>query len=114
MSLTVVSVPIGNFGDITLRAIETLRNCDLIICEELKPAKVLLKRLNLPEKEFLQLNEHSKSSDLRDLIDICRKQNVALISDSGTLVFATRELISLKGAIVKISRWPSIPEFQVS
>lgn len=86
MSLTVVSIPIGNVDDITLRAIETLKSSDIIICEELKPAKVLLKRLGMdPEKKVLHpLNEHSSKTDVTALLDICRKGKVALISDCGT------------------------------
>src|ERR1035441_2223268 len=91
MPLTLVSTPIGHFEDITLRAIETLKKCDGIICEELKPARVLLKRIGLgggeglPDvKKLYQLNEHSKPSDLKELIDLCRRQNIALVSDCGT------------------------------
>jgi 16S rRNA (cytidine1402-2'-O)-methyltransferase len=84
MSLTVVSTPIGNFQDITLRAIETLKNADAIICEEIKPARVLLKRLGIDEKELFPLNEHSQKADLKELLTLCREKNIALISDCGT------------------------------
>jgi 16S rRNA (cytidine1402-2'-O)-methyltransferase len=84
MSLTVVSTPIGNFQDITLRAIETLKAADVVICEEYKPAKILLKRLEIGEKELFQLNEHSHEKDLPELVELCRTKNVALISDCGT------------------------------
>jgi 16S rRNA (cytidine1402-2'-O)-methyltransferase len=84
MSLTIVSTPIGNYGDITVRAIETLTSCDVLICEELKPARVLLKRLGLGEKPLHQLNEHSKPQDIDELAKLCVNSNVALISDCGT------------------------------
>ncbi|MDZ4677533.1 MAG: SAM-dependent methyltransferase [Oligoflexia bacterium] len=84
MSLVVVSTPIGNYEDITLRAIKTLKNADVIICEELKPARILLKRLEIGEKELFQLNEHSQEKDLPELVELCRSKNVALISDCGT------------------------------
>jgi 16S rRNA (cytidine1402-2'-O)-methyltransferase len=86
MSLTVVATPIGNYLDITLRAIETLKSCDAIICEELKPARVLLKRIGIePSSKLLyQLNEHSKTPELPEYLNLCREKNIALISDCGT------------------------------
>jgi 16S rRNA (cytidine1402-2'-O)-methyltransferase len=84
MSLTVVSVPIGNYGDITLRAKETLESVDCVICEEIKPASILYKRLGIPEKEFFQLNEHSTPKEISELVQLCKSKNVALISDCGT------------------------------
>lgn len=84
MSLTLVATPIGNYGDMTLRGIETLREADLIICEEIKPAQILLKRLKIEGKTLLQLNEHSTKADLIELAKNCSSQKVALISDCGT------------------------------
>jgi 16S rRNA (cytidine1402-2'-O)-methyltransferase len=86
MSLTVIATPIGNYGDITLRAIESLKIADIIICEELKPARILLKRLGIEplSKNLIQLNEHTRNSDLTECLSHCRTQKVALISDCGT------------------------------
>lgn len=84
MSLTVVATPIGNLGDITLRAIETLKAAEAIICEEMKPARVLLKRLEIADKALFQLNEHSRSTDMAELLELCRTKKTALISDCGT------------------------------
>lgn len=82
--LTVVATPIGNYKDITLNAIESLKEASVIIAEEMKPARVLLKRLDITDKEILLLNEHSKDNDAKQLINLCRDQSVALISDCGT------------------------------
>ena len=84
MSLTVVSTPIGNDKDITLRAIETLTCADIIICEEMKPARTLLKGLGVDGKELICLNEHSVAKDIPSLTEICSEKSVALISDCGT------------------------------
>lgn len=84
MSLTVVSIPIGNYGDITLRAKETLATVDCVICEEIKPASILYRRLGIPEKEFFKLNEHSTPKEISELVQLCKSKNVALISDCGT------------------------------
>ncbi|MBK9293013.1 MAG: methyltransferase [Oligoflexia bacterium] len=97
MSLIVVSTPIGNQGDITLRAIESLQNADVIICEELRPAETLLKKLKIHDKKILQLNEHSKMSDVKELVGICKNQNCVLVSDCGTPGFCDpgAELVNL-------------------
>ena len=58
--LSIVATPIGNPGDITLRAIETLKNADVVICEEYKPGSTLLKRLGIDGKELILLNEHNE------------------------------------------------------
>ena len=88
--LSVVAVPIGNFGDITLRAIETLRDVNVVICEEIKEASTLLKRLEIPGKELVALNEHNENELVPTLINRMFQANLhmALISDCGTPVFS--------------------------
>lgn len=95
--LFIVSTPIGNFDDISLRALEVLKTCDVLIGEEHRIASTLLKKLDLPQKEIYLLNEHSKKDDLYELVDLCKNKNVALISDCGTPGFADpgADLISL-------------------
>src|ERR1041385_7621589 len=87
-TLYIVSVPIGNAGDITLRAIETLREVPLILCEDLKPARRLLHDLKL-EKELLPLNEHTEHSATSEAMELLRSgKDLALISDAGTPLVA--------------------------
>lgn len=107
MSLTVVSTPIGNLKDITLNAIEVLTECQAVICEEIRPAETLLKRLKIPAKELLQLNEHSEKSALQSLLNRCKSENIALISDCGTPGFCDpgQDLVELcykNGVEVKV------------
>ena len=84
MSLSIVSTPIGNLDDITLRAIESLRKADVIIGEEYREVTTLLKRLDIPKPQLELLNEHSKEDDLQELLKLCLEKNVALVSDCGT------------------------------
>lgn len=84
MSLTLVSIPIGNPDDITLRAIEVLKNCDVVLGEEFSVTKPLLKRLGVENKEVFRLNEHTDPEELREFAQICSEKKVALISDCGT------------------------------
>jgi len=87
-SLYVVSTPIGNYCDITLRAIRILTECEIIVCEEFKEAAKLLKFLNL-KKELLQINEHNEYTASEEIFTyILEGKSAALITDCGTPGFA--------------------------
>lgn len=88
--LSIVAIPIGHPDDITLRAIETLRQADAIICEETKEASKLLKRLEISGKELIALNEHNEIELVPELLLRMVQQNahMVLISDCGTPVFS--------------------------
>ena len=83
MALKLVSIPIGNNKDISLRALEEIKNCELLIAEERKPAVYFLKSNNL-RKDLEFLNEHSDKEDLDFLVDKCKTLRVCLITDCGT------------------------------
>lgn len=82
--LYLVATPIGEFSEITLRALEVLKHCEVIICESTKETSKLLKHHALSGKKYEILNEHSTPEDLRSLVQICGQQDVALVSDCGT------------------------------
>lgn len=84
MALYVIATPIGNSKDFTLRALEILKNADLIIGEELKVLRQILKAAGVQAKEMECLNEHSDAKDLAFLTDECKAKTVALVSDCGT------------------------------
>lgn len=85
MSLELVSVPIGNPDDITLRAIKSLRSAELLIGEETKPLFQLLRTLEIPRPEKAEfLNEHSKDVDYEFFVEQCRNRKVVLVTDCGT------------------------------
>lgn len=84
MSLVVVSTPIGNPKDITLRALESLKEAEVIVCEERRPAETLLKKHGIINKELRELNEHSKTHEVAELVSLCKTRLVALITDCGT------------------------------
>lgn len=88
-TLFIVATPIGNPGDITLRAIETLKSADAVVCEEYKPGSTLLKKLGIEGKELVLLNEHNEPEVGADLLmRLLNGQNLALFSDCGTPVFS--------------------------
>ncbi len=84
MSLNVVATPIGPLEDITLRALQCLKEAELVIGEERKVTLQRLKHWGLLPKPIRLLNEHTEPDEVVELAELCRSQNVALISDCGT------------------------------
>ena len=83
-SLYIVSTPIGNLQDISLRAIEVLKASDLIACEDSRHTKKLLSHfgINTPLTSYHEHNELSKSKKLLD--ELNSGKNIALVTDAGT------------------------------
>lgn len=83
-ALSIVATPIGNLGDITLRALETLRAADVVACEDTRHARRLLDHHGI-RTQLLALHEHNEQAAATKLIDLLAAgKNVALISDAGT------------------------------
>jgi 16S rRNA (cytidine1402-2'-O)-methyltransferase len=81
--LYVVATPIGNLGDITLRAVETLKSVDVIAAEDTRHSGLLLKRLEI-KKPFVSYHEHNEAARTPELVErLERGENVALITDAG-------------------------------
>lgn len=82
--LILVPTPVGNLGDITLRAIEVLKNADLILAEDTRVSSKLLKHLAIEKKLIAhhQFNEHKQLNSITSKIK--SGSIVALISDAGT------------------------------
>jgi 16S rRNA (cytidine1402-2'-O)-methyltransferase len=82
--LYIVSTPIGNLADISLRAIEVLKTVDLIACEDTRHTKILLDHyaIKTPTTSFFQHNRFTKGEHLLKLLK--DGKNIALVSDAGT------------------------------
>lgn len=82
--LYLVATPIGNLSDITFRAIETLKACDYILCEDTRHSLILLKHYDIhkPLKSFHKFNEATKEEAI--IQDLLAGKSIALISDAGT------------------------------
>jgi 16S rRNA (cytidine1402-2'-O)-methyltransferase len=86
--LSIVAVPIGHPRDITLRALDVLRGVDAVICEEARPGSTLLKKNDI-QKPLILLNEHTEDDVVPQIVlRLLQGDNLALISDCGTPVFA--------------------------
>lgn len=84
MTLFIVATPIGNLGDITLRAVETLRTADLVAAEDTRTAKKLFARFDL-HRPLVAFHAHSRDSVTAKLIAKLKSgQSIALISEAGT------------------------------
>jgi 16S rRNA (cytidine1402-2'-O)-methyltransferase len=83
-TLSIVATPIGNLGDITLRALETLRAADVIACEDTRHARRLLDHHGI-RAQLLALHEHNEQQAAEKLVALLSEgKSVALISDAGT------------------------------
>ena len=82
-NLYIVATPIGNLGDLSPRAIETLHSVNYIACENTRNSGHLLRRYGIEKKTFSfhQHNEHKKTEHILNILET--NQNIALISDAG-------------------------------
>ena len=82
--LTLIATPIGNLGDLTLRAIEALRQCDLVIAEDTRRAVNLLGHLEI-RKPLVSFHEHNEERRLPELIRRLQSgEKLSLVTDAGT------------------------------
>ncbi|MGB3729633.1 MAG: 16S rRNA (cytidine(1402)-2'-O)-methyltransferase, partial [Thermodesulfobacteriota bacterium] len=82
--LYIVSTPIGNLEDITLRALNVLKEVDLIACEDTRTSKKLLSRYQI-EKPLTSYHEHNEIDKAEELLSLIQEgKNIALITDAGT------------------------------
>ncbi|WP_279351140.1 16S rRNA (cytidine(1402)-2'-O)-methyltransferase [Erythrobacter litoralis] len=81
--LYIVATPIGNLGDITLRAVDILKRCDGVACEDTRVTGKLLKHLGI-SKPLWRYDDHSEHRDRARLVESMHHRAVALVSDAGT------------------------------
>ncbi|MFK7779693.1 MAG: 16S rRNA (cytidine(1402)-2'-O)-methyltransferase [Candidatus Gracilibacteria bacterium] len=98
--LYIVATPIGNLGDITYRAVETLKNVDSIACEDTRTSGVLLNHYDI-KKPLISFHSHSgKAKTDKIIAQLKSGQNIALISDAGTPGISDPGYILIKEAIL--------------
>ncbi|MGB4076456.1 MAG: 16S rRNA (cytidine(1402)-2'-O)-methyltransferase [Minisyncoccia bacterium] len=83
-TLSVVATPIGNLGDITLRALETLRGADVIVCEDTRVSAKLLAKYDIKKPLLIFHARSGKLATDRILAMLGEGRRVALITDAGT------------------------------
>ena len=83
-ALYLVATPIGNLGDITLRALETLAGADVLACEDTRVTRVLLDRYGIQNRPFAYHEHNADEAGPRLLQALEAGKSVALVSDAGT------------------------------
>lgn len=102
--LYLVATPIGDTTEISVRALDILRRCEIIICESTKEASKLLRSHGITGKKYEILDEHSTLEDKKALVPLCQNQDIALVTDCGTPGFCD------PGAdLVRLCREKNIP-----
>lgn len=108
-SLSVVATPIGNLGDITLRALETLKAADLIACEDTRQTAKLLSHYGITSRT-IAYHEHNEAAQAASLVEKLQSGvNVALVSDAGTPLLSDPGARLVKAAIeagIKVTPLP--------
>lgn len=100
-TLYIVATPIGNLGDITLRALETLKSVDAVLCEDTRVTGKLLAHYEI-KKPMLSCHEHTDDRKLGQIIErLQRGESLAFVSDAGTpgLSDPGNKLVSLAAAV---------------
>jgi len=99
-TLYIVSTPIGNLKDITLRALEVLQEVDLIACEDTRHTRKLLSRFGIKGKKLVSYYQHNQLQRTGELIKALREgKAVALVCDAGTPGISDPGWILIKEAI---------------
>ena len=79
-----VSTPIGNLGDITIRALEVFKNSDLILCEDTRVSKKLLNKFNI-SKKLVSHHKFNENKNLNFVLELLEDNKIiSIISDAGT------------------------------
>ena len=83
-TLFIVATPIGNLADMTLRAIETLKSVDFVLCEDTRNTQKLLNHFEISTKT-LSYHQHSDTRKVQEILQHLQEgKNLALVTDAGT------------------------------
>jgi len=109
-----VPTPIGNLGDITLRAIDTLKNADWALAEDTRTAGILLKHLGL-DKRLHAYHQHNEHKILQHLVDqLLAGKKMAVITDAGTPAISDPAFLLVRECIkngIKVECLPGATAF---
>ena len=108
-NLYIVSTPIGNLDDITLRGIETLKNSDIILCEDTRHSIKLLNHLNI-KKKLISYHKFNEKKQISTVIEHINKgKTMSIISDAGTPLLSDPGISLVKECIKKNIKVIPIP-----
>ena len=109
MNFYIIPSPIGNLDDITFRSVQVLKEVDLLIVENLKKAKIILKHYDIKPKNIFVYNDKSTEKDRNKIINLLKKiSSGGIMSEAGTPLISDpgfkliTDLISLKIKIIPL------------
>jgi len=98
--LFLVPVPIGNLGDISLRALETLKKAELIACEDTRKTRFLLEHHGIKPARLLSLHKYNEKKRLGEILALLKDgKDVAVVSDAGSPGISDPAIILVQAAI---------------
>lgn len=107
--LYLIPTPIGNLGDITVRALEVLKNVDVILCEDTRTTGILLKNYDI-KKKLVSCHEHNEEKISHDVIEMLNDgMNVGLVTDQGTPIISDPGYLVVRNVIDKGFKVVSLP-----
>ena len=108
-TLYIVSTPIGNLDDITLRAIQVLKKSDIILCEDTRRSSKLLNHLKI-KKQLISYHKFNEKKQLNNIIEhINRGKILSLISDAGTPLLSDPGRLLLNECLIREIKIVPIP-----
>ena len=108
-TLYIVSTPIGNLDDITLRAIQVLKKSDIILCEDTRRSSKLLNHLKI-KKQLISYHKFNEKKQLNNIIEHINKGKIlSLISDAGTPLLSDPGRILLDECLIREIKIVPIP-----
>ena len=108
-TLYIVSTPIGNLDDITLRAIQVLKKSDIILCEDTRRSSKLLNHLKI-KKQLISYHKFNEKKQLNNIIDHINKGKIlSLISDAGTPLLSDPGRLLLNECLIREIKIVPIP-----
>ena len=108
-TLYIVSTPIGNLDDITLRAIQVLKKSDIILCEDTRRSSKLLNHLKI-KKQLISYHKFNEKKQLNNIVEhINRGKILSLISDAGTPLLSDPGRILLNECLIREIKIVPIP-----
>ena len=108
--LYIIATPIGNFDDISLRAIKLLKSVEILLCEDTRKTKKLLSHLNINRKNLISYNDNNAENKRPQIISkLLSKTSIGIVSDAGTPLISDPGYKLVKECYINNIRGPHAP-----